>query len=101
MHDPPGMAGVAHFLEHMLFLGSEKYKGEDDFGDFLQTHSGGSNAFTAMEHTNYHFHANRNGFETALDIFAGFFTAPLLTQVNAHVCCIFLFFCDCCCASHK
>ena len=25
MHNPSGMPGLAHFLEHMLFRGSKKY----------------------------------------------------------------------------
>lgn len=31
MHDPDDLPGLAHFLEHMLFLGTEKYPNENDF----------------------------------------------------------------------
>ena len=33
--DPFEYQGLAHFLEHMLFLGSKKYPGENQFEKFL------------------------------------------------------------------
>ncbi len=79
MDDPQDLPGLAHFLEHMLFLGSQRYPGEDDFGAFLQENRGSSNAYTTMEHTSYHFHVAVEGFEQALSIFAQFFATPLLS----------------------
>ncbi|GAB5356555.1 hypothetical protein AAMO2058_000300000 [Amorphochlora amoebiformis] len=78
MKDPPSLQGLAHFLEHMLFLGSKDFPGEEEFGAYLQENSGASNAFTSMEHTNYHFHLNADGFAKALEIFSGFFHSPLM-----------------------
>ncbi len=46
------IAGLAHFLEHMLFLGTEAYPDENSFGAFLNEHGGQSNAYTAEEATN-------------------------------------------------
>lgn len=34
-NDPPHRAGLAHFLEHMIFMGSEKYPGEKAFNDHV------------------------------------------------------------------
>jgi secreted Zn-dependent insulinase-like peptidase len=34
-NDPPHRQGLAHFLEHMIFMGSEKYPAENDFSDFI------------------------------------------------------------------
>jgi insulysin len=31
--DPDDVPGLAHFCEHMLFLGTEKYPVEDSFGE--------------------------------------------------------------------
>ena len=76
-NDPEDRAGLAHFLEHMLFLGSEKFPGESEYGSFLQSNGGYSNAYTAGDHTNYHFEINHQGFEGALDRFSQFFVAPL------------------------
>eukprot|EP01083_Nonionella_stella_P178746 632454_1 len=42
--------GNAHFLEHMLFLGSEKYPDQGYYHNFLGAHGGSSNAYTAEFH---------------------------------------------------
>ena len=46
--DPRTMSGLAHFCEHMCFLGSEKYPGENDYKRYLASHGGRSNASTSM-----------------------------------------------------
>jgi zinc protease len=60
-------AGVSHFLEHMMFKGSEKFgKGEVDR---ITTVLGGSNnAFTTPDHTAYWFELASDRWEIALDI---------------------------------
>jgi insulysin len=69
--------GIAHFLEHMLFMGTKKYPGENEYSNFLTSHSGYSNAYTASENTNYFFKVGSDHFREALDIFAQFFIEPL------------------------
>ncbi|XP_048142037.1 insulin-degrading enzyme-like 1, peroxisomal isoform X2 [Rhodamnia argentea] len=76
--DPPGIEGLAHFLEHMLFYASEKYPEEDSFDKYTSQHGGGTNALTGSDHTNYHFVANADCFEEALDRFSQFFVKPLM-----------------------
>ncbi|KAL6071151.1 Pitrilysin [Balamuthia mandrillaris] len=77
--DPVDLPGLAHFLEHMLFLGTEKYPDEDGFGAFLASHGGSSNAYTANEHTNYFFNVDKDHLHEALDRFSAFFLGPLLS----------------------
>ncbi|KAK2653140.1 hypothetical protein Ddye_012996 [Dipteronia dyeriana] len=77
--DPDGLEGLAHFLEHMLFYASEKYPLEDSYSNYITRHGGSTNAFTASEHTNYHFDVNTDCFEEALDRFAQFFIKPLMS----------------------
>lgn len=55
MDDPATRPGLAHFHEHMLFLGTEKYPSEDEYEAFLNQNGGSSNAYTDMEDTNYYF----------------------------------------------
>ena len=78
-YDPTGLPGLAHFCEHMLFLGSEKYSEESTYKKFLAAHGGRSNASTSMEHTVYKFEVLAAHMPEALDIFAQFFIAPLFT----------------------
>jgi insulysin len=40
------LPGIAHFCEHMLFIGTSKYPTENAYDQFLSTHGGSSNAFT-------------------------------------------------------
>ena len=47
--DPPTRPGLAHFHEHMLFLGTERYPGEDEYEAYLAKNGGSSNAYTDME----------------------------------------------------
>ncbi|KAL2320761.1 hypothetical protein Fmac_029730 [Flemingia macrophylla] len=77
--NPPGLEGLAHFLEHMLFYASKKYPVEDSYSKYIAEHGGSTNAFTSSEHTNYFFDVNADGFEEALDRFAQFFTEPLMS----------------------
>jgi insulysin len=77
--DPPNRQGMAHFLEHMVFLGTQKYPNVSDFDTYLSTNGGLNNAYTARDRTNYHLEIRHEAFEGALDRFAQFFIAPLFT----------------------
>jgi insulysin len=68
--DPKEYYGTAHFLEHMLFMGSKKYPDQNDYAEFIKSHGGASNAYTGMTYTNYHFDVSNEAFEGALDRFA-------------------------------
>nr|WP_086939898.1 insulinase family protein [Thaumasiovibrio occultus] len=76
-HDPDDREGMAHFLEHMLFLGTEKYPIIGDFQTFINLAGGNNNAWTGTENTTYFFDVRPNAFAEGLDRFAQFFTAPL------------------------
>lgn len=80
LFDPKDFPGLAHFLEHMLFMGTKKYPGENDFSEFLNKNSGYSNAYTDLDSTNYYFEVNNENFLPALDRFAQFFTCPLFNE---------------------
>lgn len=77
--DPDDREGLAHFLEHMLFLGTEKYPKPGEYQQFIASHGGGHNAFTAFQDTNYFFDIQASYLEPALDRFAQQFSAPLFT----------------------
>ncbi|KAN0065153.1 metalloprotease [Thecaphora frezii] len=77
LSDPEELQGLAHFCEHLLFMGTKKYPRENEYSEFLSNHSGGSNAYTGMDNTNYFFDVGPEHFEGALDRFAQFFLEPL------------------------
>ena len=77
MNDPAERFGLAHFLEHMLFLGTEKYPDEGSYQKFVSTHDGFSNAYTANDRTNYHFEVDPEFLDEGLDRFSQFFLTPL------------------------
>jgi len=81
--DPADAQGLAHFLEHMLFLANEKYPELNSYSNFLQARGGGSNAYTSQDHTNYHFQVNHDALPEALDRFAQFFISPTLDYAYA------------------
>ena len=76
--DPPKAQGLAHFLEHMLFMGSSVFPDENEYDSYLSKHGGSSNAFTETEYTCYHFEVNREYLKGALDRFSQFFVSPLV-----------------------
>uniref|UniRef100_A0A8C9VPF6 Insulin-degrading enzyme n=1 Tax=Scleropages formosus TaxID=113540 RepID=A0A8C9VPF6_SCLFO len=80
LSDPTEISGLAHFCEHMLFLGTEKYPKENEYSQFLSEHAGSSNAFTSGEHTNYYFDVSHEHLQGALDRFAQFFLCPLFDE---------------------
>lgn len=74
--DPKGREGLAHFLEHMLFLGTERYPEAGEYQAYISRHGGSHNAFTAHGQTTYFFEINQHALEGALDRFAPFFISP-------------------------
>lgn len=77
--DPKEREGIAHFLEHMLFLGTQKYPEPGEYQQFIKSHGGSHNAFTAFRNTNYFFDIQADYLEPALNRFSQQFAAPLFT----------------------
>lgn len=67
MSDPWELPGLAHFCEHMLFLGTEKYPTENEYQKFLCQNAGSANAFTANDHTCYFFDVAPGKLQQALE----------------------------------
>ncbi len=74
--DPDSQLGLAHYLEHMLFLGTEKYPEPNSFQKFVDGNAGVWNAYTARDHTNYFFQLKADQLDQALDFFSDYFRAP-------------------------
>jgi len=77
LSDPVEALGALHFLEHLLFMGTAKYPNESDYSNYISSHGGYSNAYTAATETVYYFQIDSGHLEPALDRFSQFFIAPL------------------------
>lgn len=75
--NPKNYQGLAHFLEHMLFLGSKKYKEENHYEKTVKKFGGSSNAYTDHYQTVYYFSAFNDGIKEIMDVFSRFFIDPL------------------------
>ena len=78
--DPKEYQGLAHFCEHMLFMGTKKYPSENEFYEFLNKNSGDSNAYTSEDITNYYYEISNEAFEESLDLFSQFFISSLFSE---------------------
>ena len=78
--NPKKYQGLAHFLEHMLFLGSKKYPKEDYYEKVVNQFGGSSNAYTDHFETVYYFSAFNDGIKVIMDVFSRFFIDPLFHE---------------------
>jgi len=78
--DPDDRPGMAHFLEHMLFMGTDLCPTPSEYADFIHLHGGRNNAWTGTEHTCYYFDIGSNQFRHSLRLFSRFFVAPLFDK---------------------
>ncbi len=63
----PGKSGFAHFFEHMMFRGTDKYS-QDRYNEILKRMGADSNASTADDLTLYHIVGPKRELETMVDL---------------------------------
>ncbi len=81
-NDPADYPGMAHFVEHVLFMGNKSYPEENGYSKYITECAGTYNAFTSTDRTVYTFSVNHDGFIGALDRLAHFFIDPLLCTAS-------------------
>lgn len=74
--------GIAHFLEHLLFMGSEKFKNQNDYHSYVKNSGGYDNAFTSDEETCYFLVLESKFLKTGIEMLSWFFRAPLLKECH-------------------
>jgi len=62
-----GVTGFAHFFEHMMFRGTDKYP-RDKYNDVLKSIGAGANANTSLDRTIYHMTGDASKLETMFDL---------------------------------
>ncbi len=78
-HDAPtAYPGLAHFLEHLLFLGSQDYHAAQSLMPFVQGCGGQLNASTRERHTDFFFQLPASHFREALLRLLDMLANPLL-----------------------
>eukprot|EP00116_Pleurobrachia_bachei_P014557 sb/3474819/ len=80
--NPNDVLGLAHYLEHMLFMGTEKYPEENEADKFANENDGWINAWTDDSNTNYHFLVENSALLNMTDIYAQFFIKPILNKTS-------------------
>lgn len=78
--DPVDREGLAHFLEHLVFLGSEKFPEAGEYAQFISSHGGSHNAWTGTEHSCFYFDIEDSAFAEGLERFADMLGAPLFAD---------------------
>ncbi|MGB8485724.1 MAG: pitrilysin family protein [Xanthobacteraceae bacterium] len=79
--EPPGKSGIAHFLEHLMFKGTEKNPG-GKFSQVLATIGGQENAFTTSDYTGYYQRVAREYLPLVMEFEADRMTGLVLTDAN-------------------
>jgi protease-3 len=84
MENPDNQLGLAHYLEHMVLMGSKRYPQPGSFADFLQKHGGSRNASTSTNRTAFYLEVENGSLAEATDRLADALAEPLLDPVNAN-----------------
>ncbi len=65
--EPPGKSGIAHFVEHMMFRGTENY-GPGEIDRIVESVGGVQNAFTTPDNTGYYQRVAAEHLETVMEL---------------------------------
>jgi predicted Zn-dependent peptidase len=75
-------AGVSHFIEHLLFKGTERYTAQE-IAQVFDAMGGELNAATSREHTVVYARVADHHLEEAIDVMGDMVYAPLFAEVDA------------------
>lgn len=78
----PKIAGISHFLEHIVFKGSKKYPTAKDIAETVDALGGEFNAATSKEWTNFYIKVRKDNLESAFDVLADMVLYPLLRPAD-------------------
>ena len=81
-HDPPGKSGLSHFLEHMLFRGTEDFASSLEIENAFEAVGGAPNAATDAESTCYYSRIHPDHVRRGMEIFASMLLRPTLAGID-------------------
>src|SRR5919112_1304797 len=77
--DPFGQSGIAHFLEHLMFKGTEKHPA-GEFSQVVSALGGQENAFTSFDYTAYFQRVAKEHLKTMMEFEADRMTGLVLEE---------------------
>src|SRR4051794_14443681 len=77
--DPYGKSGIAHFLEHLMFKGTQKHAG-GQFSQRIAAVGGQENAFTSYDYTGYFQRVSRENLGPMMEFEADRMTGLVLSE---------------------
>lgn len=80
--EEPEFSGIAHFLEHMVFKGTEKFEDAQSLASSIDEIGADFNAFTSKEYTGYYVKAASEHVDRALDVVSDMLLTPKLRQAD-------------------
>ena len=83
-HEDKRNNGVAHFVEHMVFTGTQKWPDENDVMEAIRRVGGYANAFVSLEQTVFYLHLKADDLELGLEWLAEVLFRPTLTEEKFH-----------------
>ncbi len=81
-YEPEHLAGIAHFVEHILFRGCEKFQTSFELNRTFDSISDGLNAFTHKEYTVYQTRVFHDALKPAIEAIASVVGEPLFKDVD-------------------
>lgn len=81
-NEDPKIAGISHFLEHMVFKGSSKRPTAKDISQAVDAIGGEFNAATSKDWTNFYIKAGKANLETAMDVLSDMVLHPLIESAE-------------------
>jgi len=81
INEPADCEGISHFIEHMLFKGTENRTAKQ-IAEEMDAVGGQINAYTTKEYTCYHTRVLDKHFDRALDVMSDMFLHSRFSQKN-------------------
>jgi predicted Zn-dependent peptidase len=81
-NDPPAKLGLSHFLEHILFRGTEDFSSSLEIENAFEAIGGAPNASTDAESTCYYSRIHPDHVRRGMEIFASMLMRPTLSGIE-------------------
>lgn len=81
-NDPAGREGLSHFLEHILFRGTEEFSSSQEIENAFEAIGGAPNASTDADSTCYYSRIHPDYYQRGMEIFASMVIRPLLEGIE-------------------